>query len=371
MKIAILQGPFLPIPPVLGGAVEKIWFLIGKNFALKGNEVFHISRKWDDFPISEFVDGVHYKRIRSYSQTKYKKVNILLTLLYTIRAIFVLPKDIDIIVSHTYWAPIILPLLNKAKLYVSIERYPKGQLKYYRSAARLRAPSDAIAKGIKSEMPNQFHHLVKVIPNPLPFEPSQNVSLQNKKPIILYSGRIHPEKGLDLLINACFSLPDEWSLMIVGPWKTSESGGGDKYFNYLKDISKNIPIQFTGPINELNLLNQIYQDASIFVYPSIAEKGEAFGLAPLEAMAWGCVPIVSDLDCFKDFIFHQVNGFIFNHRDKDAISELRNDILLLINDSTLRENLAKYALNVRLTHSPNHIADLFLADFEYLMKKYE
>jgi glycosyltransferase involved in cell wall biosynthesis len=46
----------------------------------------------------------------------------------------------------------------------------------------------------------------------------------------------------------------------------------------------------------------------MFVYPCLAEQGETFGLAPLEAVACGAVPIVSDLSCFGDFITPGVNG---------------------------------------------------------------
>jgi glycogen synthase len=34
----------------------------------------------------------------------------------------------------------------------------------------------------------------------------------------------------------------------------------------------------------------------------VAETGEAFGVAPIEAMAYGCAPLVSNLACFRDFI---------------------------------------------------------------------
>jgi hypothetical protein len=37
MRITIVQGAFLPVPPVLGGAVEKIWFALGKEFASRGH----------------------------------------------------------------------------------------------------------------------------------------------------------------------------------------------------------------------------------------------------------------------------------------------------------------------------------------------
>ena len=33
MKITIVQGAFLPVPPLMGGAVENIWFALGQDFA--------------------------------------------------------------------------------------------------------------------------------------------------------------------------------------------------------------------------------------------------------------------------------------------------------------------------------------------------
>jgi len=35
---------FLPVPPVMGGAVEKVWFALGQEFARRGHEVVLVSR---------------------------------------------------------------------------------------------------------------------------------------------------------------------------------------------------------------------------------------------------------------------------------------------------------------------------------------
>jgi hypothetical protein len=43
VKINILQGAFLPVPPIKGGAIEAVWFLLGQEFAKHGHEVTHIS----------------------------------------------------------------------------------------------------------------------------------------------------------------------------------------------------------------------------------------------------------------------------------------------------------------------------------------
>ena len=36
-------GAFLPVPPIKGGAIEAVWFLLGQEFAKHGHEVTHIS----------------------------------------------------------------------------------------------------------------------------------------------------------------------------------------------------------------------------------------------------------------------------------------------------------------------------------------
>ncbi|MBT7741251.1 MAG: glycosyltransferase family 4 protein [Opitutae bacterium] len=64
--------------------------------------------------------------------------------------------------------------------------------------------------------------------------------------------------------------------------------------------------------------------ASLFAYPSMAERGETFGLAALEAMSCGCPPLVSGLDCFRDFVQDGGTGFVFDHRGGNAIMNLRD-----------------------------------------------
>ena len=39
MKITIVLGAFFPVPPIKGGAVEKIWFALGQEFARRGHDV--------------------------------------------------------------------------------------------------------------------------------------------------------------------------------------------------------------------------------------------------------------------------------------------------------------------------------------------
>lgn len=371
MKITILQGAFLPVPPRIGGAVEKMWFLLGQKFSARGHTVTHISRQWENLPDNEQIQGVEHIRVAGYDTPTNLFFLKLLDAVYTVRAIKAIPKDTDIIVTNTFLAPIIVPLFRRAKVYVDVARMPKGQMRFY-SKAQLRANSTPVADAIRAELPETRHSGVSMVPNPLPYEATKLEEtklndLTSKSHSILYCGRVHPEKGLELLAKVTNDLPEDWKLTIVGPWKTAEGGGGEDYLRFLKAVFSESKVQFLEPIYDINKLNLLYKEASIFVYPSVAEKGETFGLAPLEAMAWGAVPIVSQLACFKDFIYHDKNGLIFNHRAHDASEQLMQSVLYLIEDDSTRTRLGKAALKVKVSHSPNRIADLFLADFEKLL----
>ncbi|MFM9835546.1 MAG: glycosyltransferase family 4 protein [Methylophilaceae bacterium] len=367
MKITILQGAFLPVPARMGGAVEKMWFLLGQKFASRGHEVVQVSKRFRDLPKKEMIEGVEHRRVSGFNIPKNLAILKLLDGIYTLMAIRSIPVDAELIVTNTFWAPLVLPLFRKGKIYVDVARMPKGQMRYYNHAACLRANSTPVAVAIKAELPKDRYNQVAMIPNPLPYDPDVPVNFEEKKPSILFCGRIHPEKGLELLLETSKRLPQGWRLTIIGPWKTSEGGGGEVYYNKLKSMFDASKVAFIEPIYEIDKLNSLYKQAEIFVYPSVAEKGETFGLAPLEAMAWGCVPVVSDIACFKDFITDNVNGMIFNHRAKDAGEQLMNDLLALISQERLRRELGENALKVRKTHSSDVIADLFLADFERLV----
>ena len=72
-------------------------------------------------------------------------------LLYVIRAQKVLPEA-DLLVTHAFWAPLLLPKVKFGKIYVHVGRYPKGQLKYYKKACCFQVPTKAIGAAVKEEI---------------------------------------------------------------------------------------------------------------------------------------------------------------------------------------------------------------------------
>ena len=374
MRITILQGAFLPVPPLRGGAVEKMWFELGKQFSQQGHRVCHVSRSFPGLPPEELIEGVRHVRVQGSDTPSNGLYLKLLDLLYSLRALRALPPA-DILITNTFWLPILAAGRQHrlGLVVVDVQRMPKGQMPFYSRAACLRANSSAVAQAIAAEAP-QLAGLIRTIPNPLPFLPPPLTDIE-RQPVILYCGRLHPEKGIALLIEA-FSLACQrgltgWTLRLVGPADTAAGGGG---MNWLKSLisgpqATGLPIEWLGAIyNEQELLQQ-YQRAALFAYPSLAERGETFGLAPLEAMACGAVPIVSDLACFRDFITPGVNGLVFNHRAADAPTQLAHQILTIAADPERRATMGEAAHAVRQSHHPATIAREFLTCFEALIQQ--
>jgi glycosyltransferase involved in cell wall biosynthesis len=219
---------------------------------------------------------------------------------------------------------------------------------------------------------------VSVVPNPLPdgtwtANPPSDDAREN---VVLYAGRIHPEKGLDLLAEAWVQPKVRaalagWKLVLAGSWDFAHGGGGANYQERLKAKFKlaSDSVEWTGPLFGANTekLHQLYQRARIFVYPSVADRGETFGLAPLEAMACGAPPIVSNLGCFRDFVRAGENGLVFDHHAPDAGSRLADALLSLAGDAALRRRLGAEAWKTAAHYRVEEVATRYLADFESVL----
>jgi glycosyltransferase involved in cell wall biosynthesis len=68
-------------------------------------------------------------------------------------------------------------------------------------------------------------------------------------------------------------------------------------------------VTWLGEVDDETLRNELVQ-AEIFLSGA---THEAFGLALLEAMATGCVPVVNDIEAFRDVVAHAQNGWLTNY----------------------------------------------------------
>jgi glycosyltransferase involved in cell wall biosynthesis len=375
LKITIVQGAFLPVPALLGGAVEKVWCALGREFAVRGHEVTHISRRYGGLPDQEIVDGVRHVRIPGFDTPRSLVFLKLLDFLYSRRALRHLPPA-DVLVTNTFWLPILAREASRGKVYVHVARYPKGQMRFYSRAARLQTVSLPVAEAIGREVPGLAPR-IRVIPYPLAEnDPAEAPSLTDevREKHILFVGRIHPEKGVHLLIKAVAALPRErlngWRLVLAGPSDVRAGGGGEAYLRQLRERATPIAdrVDWLGPVFDPVRLASIYRRASIFVYPSLADHGETFGLAPLEAMSHGCATVVSELPCFHDFIQDRLDGLFFNHLGDQPERLLANRLMELMRDEPHRARIGAAALRKAKGYELGRVANLFLEDFRSILR---
>jgi glycosyltransferase involved in cell wall biosynthesis len=372
VKITIVLGAFFPVPPIMGGAVEKVWFALAQEFVRHGCEVWQISRTHPQLPDRETIEGVRHLRVRGYSQPRSLVWLKWLDLLYSWRVRRILPAS-DILVTNTFWLPLLVRQENRGRLYVHVARGPKGQMRWYRHAARLQAVSNAIAEQIIAEAPH-LRSKVRVIPNALPF-PNTESNDQDRELVILYVGRIHPEKGIELFLRSLAFLPAQfltaWKVRIVGPHEEYLGGGGEAFFARLQELGRHsgAEVQWCGKIFDPEQLTSQYRSSSVFVYPSIAETGEAMPVAPLEAMANGCAPFVSKLACFHDYISDNVTGFVFDHRRPEPEKSLAERLAAVLQLG--REQILKIGRAARRQAGEfelEKVAPRYLEDFASLLK---
>ncbi len=104
--------------------------------------------------------------------------------------------------------------------------------------------------------------------------------------VLLYAGRQHHKKGLDLLPEVLLSLPNRnWHLVLVG---SDEDGSGAALVKAFGEAKAKVTCL---PATDAAGLRAAYSGADIFVLPS---RHENFGNVVVEALACGCPVIVSD-----------------------------------------------------------------------------
>lgn len=373
MKITILHGAFFPVPALRGGAIGKAWHGLGQVFASKGHQVTHVSRKCDGLAEEERNGNVQHLRVAGFNSVNNPYLLKLKEFFYVLRAKKVLPQA-DILVTHAFWAPLLLPKLKFGRIYVHVGRYPKGQLKYYRNAGCFQVPTKAIRAAVKKEIPKS-RQMISVLPYPLNWKVDFETDYLKRDLKIFYLGRVHPEKGVAELIEAFNNIPinirRDWKLSIRGPWRTEQGGGGKKFINQLKKMTseRNASIELLDPVFSESKLKDELRSARIFAYPSLAERGETFGLSVLEAMSCGCVPIVSALQCFKDLVENNKNGYVFNHKsthpDDSLISVLSKAMQFEANNITLSNEARIKSKKFEV----EEVSQNYLDDFEKLLSE--
>ena len=372
------MGFFLPVPPAAGGATEKSWHELAVELARRGHTVTVVSRTWPGWPDREIRDGVSYIRLRGYDHTRSLARNLWRDFWWSHRVWHSLPAA-DVTVVNCVALPVWLGWLRRSagRLVVMPGRVPKGQYRLYRRLDRVLAVSSPVRDAVLAENP-QLAGITRISGYPIRWRElaqPRPPALPSAPVTIGYVGRLHREKGLELLVAAMSRLGKTpglpaWRLVLCGPADVEHGGSGEAY---AQQIQQSLAAALPAGNFELRpaefapaRLAAVYRSLDIFCYPSLAVHGETFGVAVVEAMAASAVPVVSGLPCFRDYIRAGENGEAFDHTAPDAADRLTAAIAGLLADPVRRNRLAVAACVTAQHYDFATYADRLVEDFSAL-----
>ena len=193
-----------------------------------------------------------------------------------------------------------------------------------------------------------------VIPNSLPFEPTETSSLQNKQAIVV--GRYNNAKGYEYLVEAWQIVhqryPD-WAIHIYGSGELKEQ---------VKSLIESNHLQDTMLMHEpTDNIRDKYLESSICV---VSSRYEGFSMVILESMACG-VPVVS-FDCPhgpRNIIHNGEDGILVEYLNTQAMAD---SICELIEHPEQRIELGKKAQNNIQRFSKDRVMKLWTEFFSEL-----
>lgn len=376
MKVAQIAPGYIEVPPLRGGAVEK--------------HIIYLSRELERLGLKVDI----YARMGKNQQNKLKNTfylsptikksflptKIIDTFRYTINLVKHLHhKGYDIIHLHGGIAGLTQSMLihnGKAKLVLTVHNslifstnpIERGltTLMELISASRTNAVitvSKAMKKIFKQKLKDK---IVEYVPNGVYIKNNIKINqdvakhilgLEGKK-VILFVGRMAPEKGVHILISALNSITHHYGqhdvkLVLIGSPGKAFGGKPSRYFKFITNLIKKYDLDgfvtYLGNVKEETLM-LAYAACDVFVLPSISE---AMPMASLEAMTYKKPVISTWVGGVPDFIKHMKTGILVPPNNPKRLAEA---ILNILTDKKLARKLSIEAIKTAKEYSWNKIA---------------
>jgi glycosyltransferase involved in cell wall biosynthesis len=199
-----------------------------------------------------------------------------------------------------------MPEVHERKKVVYFTRAARSSIS---RASRVIAPSEYSRRGA-IEHAGASPDRTDVVPEGVDLSRYVPRSVEVDRPYILFVGALEPRKDVPSLIAAYDALDVPHDLVLVGPPRW-----GSPAVDQAIAAAKKTTIRRMGYVTEDQKI-ELYQGASAFVYPSLAE---GFGLPVLEALACG-VPVVTTTGSSPEEIVRDA-GVLVEPRSVDALTQ--------------------------------------------------
>ena len=163
------------------------------------------------------------------------------------------------------------------------------------------------------------------------------------KPVLLYVGRLDPEKHIDEILEAvAIALQTiEFCLVIVGKG-TSRNGLEQQ----AQKLGIRASVIFTGFVPDEDL-PFIYKLSRCFIIASIAEL---LSLTTLQAMASALPVIAVNAGALGELVKDQVNGYLYNEKDMNTLVQ---GIINILTQDDLQNSMSRKSLEFVQRHDIN------------------
>ena len=154
-------------------------------------------------------------------------------------------------------------------------------------------------------------------------------------------GRVGPWKGPELVLKALAQIKDripDFRFMVVGEDAPNPLTASSSYVADLQAKARELGLSqqviFTGPRTDIPA---ILAACDLYTMPALEE---GFCLAILEAMAMKKAVVALDSGGPREFVEHGKSGLL---SQPDDVEQLAENILTLVNNTTLRQRMGEYA----------------------------
>jgi len=387
--------PYFPPAYAFGGPV-KVAYQVSRELVKRGHEVVVYTSDAKGFgsrlriDSDNNVDGIRVHYFRNLALTLVKKFKLFITPQLVSRAKEEV-KKFDVIHLHEYrtFQNIVVAHYAK-KCGVPYVLQARGSLPRIMAWQRLKWVYDVLfgyrllrdaskVIALTRTEAQQYRDMgvleekIAIIPNGIDLSEYGNLppkgsfkkkfNIDEDEKIILYLGRIHVIKGIDILVKAYAYAVKELGLNDV---LLVIAGSDDGYLGELKQLLSSLDmtndVLLTGPLYGKDKL-EAYVDAEVFILPS---RYETFPNVVLEAYACSKPVIASNVESIPDIISHGKTGLLFRAGD---VQELAKRIAYMLTRPEEARNMGHRARKlVKEKFSIDKIVDSLEVLYEEILK---
>lgn len=423
MRIAFVAQPWDEVFPPTGGhsSIAIVTCQVARRLACSGHEVIIYCKRGEGQPTVERDDeGISYRRISVKPEDLYLKPVKLLDRLgafrnpkrpffasylyypgYALQVASDLRKRLpDIIHIHNFsqYVPLIRAFNPSAKFVLHMHCEWLSQLDRSIISRRLEKTdlvvgcSEYITNRVRLRFPG-FAERCQTVYNGVDLDDFSNLgrpTKSNGEERILFVGRVSPEKGVHILLDAFGEIVTrrpQAQLDIVGPTSSVPyefvvslsdddnvtslaafySGGTKKRSHYVAHLQKQLPppawerVNMVGGVSHSQVVDH-YRDADVFAFTSVWD--EPFGIPMIEAMACGVPVVAAQGGAVPEIVKDGATGLLVKRGDAAALAKA---VMELLDNRDLAESMGEAGRQrVRQLFSWDRTAESVLACYKRL-----